>query len=470
MNLAPVLRFVAYTHFGLALAMVAPGLVGAGPGDVLADGFLTGLLAAMLVGGLCLATAEGLPRRQPVRNGFRELLLSLLVFWTLLPFTAAVPLAIDGRQFGEAWFDAVSALTTTGAWLSEPAARATAQDMLYRASLQGLGGLVSLATAAAVFVRPEFVGIAPPTPPFARGETGSYLRAFDQALRAFGPVYGLIALLGSVLMIIAGVPVVEAVTMGLSFLATGGLVPQAGGIGAYPAGAVGVSAVLMTLGAINFVVLAAFFLGQTGRLRRGQDPETKTFLFLIPAVALIFWLSRGAGDLDRVPQHLFNAVSLLSTNGPIIGEVPGLTPLLVTAIIGGAAVSTAGGIKILRWLITFARTGEEVWKLTHPGAVSRRKPSSNELGVWIHALAFAILLAGLVLVTAFYGYPLETSAAAAVAVISNTGPLLDAAPLMTADYGVFDPSLRIAFAAGMIAGRLELVVLLVVLNRHFWQG
>ncbi|MEM9421633.1 MAG: potassium transporter TrkG [Pseudomonadota bacterium] len=470
MHFAPVFRFVAYTHFGVSAAMVVPIVLSMAAGGETAAGFVAGLLVACLIGGLCFVTAKGLSHERSVRNGFRELLLSLLIFWTILPMTAAIPLAVNGQSYGEALFEAISAITTTGAWLSEPAARATAEGMLYRASLQALGGLVSLATAAAVFVRPEFVGIAPQTPPFARGETGSYLRAFGQALRVFGPVYATATLLGGALLILASVPAVEAATMAMSFLATGGLVPQAGGIGAYPPAAIGVSAILMALGAVNFVMLAVLILGQTGRLRQGQDIETRTFLLLLPFVALLFWLSKGAGDLDRILQHLFNAVSILSTNGPILGEAPGLAPIMVTAIIGGAAVSTAGGIKLLRWLIAIRRTGQEVWKLTHPGAVLRSKPSTNELGVWIHALAFAILLAMLVLVTAFYGYPLETSAAVAVAVISNTGPLLDAAPLMTADYAVFDPSLRVAFALGMVAGRLELVVLLVVLNRHFWQG
>lgn len=469
MNLAPVLRFVAYTHFAVAVAMVSPGLLAAAGGDD-PQGHITGIVLCALIGTMCIAAGQGMRRRPPVRNGLRELLLALLLFWLALPLSAAIPLIADGLRFDEAWFEAVSALTTTGAWLSDPAARATPQDMLYRASLQAIGGLVSLATAAAVFVRPEFIGIAPPIPPFSRGETGSYLRAFDRAVWAFLPVYAVCALAGGVALVAAGVPAVPGMAMGLSFLASGGFVPIAGGLSAVSGPATVVSAVLMTLGAVNFVIVASFVLGQSATLRRGRDLETGAFLLLIPVVAIIFWLSRGAGDVDRLGHHVLNAISFLSTNGPTLSHRPELIPVLVTAVVGGAAVSTAGGIKILRWLVTFRRSGEEIWKLTHPGAVPRSKPSANELGVWIHALAFAMILAVLVLITAFYGYELEASAAAAVAVITNTGPLLDLAPLMTADYGVFDPSLRSFFMVGMIAGRLELVIMLVILNRRFWQG
>ncbi|WOI52347.1 potassium transporter TrkG [Parvularcula sp. LCG005] len=470
MNFAPVLRFIAYSHFGIAVAMLWPALLAGTSGSASFSGYLLGAMGASMVGTLSLAISTGMRSVAPVRSGLRELLLALLFFWAVLPVTAAIPFLFEGMRFGEAWFEAVSAITTTGAWLSEPLARATDHDMLYRASLQWIGGLVSVSTAAAVFIRPEFIGIAPLVPPFARGEEGSYLRAFARAIRSFAPIYGAIAAFGALALMLLGISVIEAMTMAMSFLASGGFVPHPQGIAAYDVPSRLVAMILMILGAVNFVVIAYRVLGRGTGIRNGRDPETRTFLILIPVIAVIFWLSRGAGDIDRLLAQAFNAVSSLSTNGITLGRPPALIPILVTSVIGGAAVSTAGGIKLLRWLLTFQRTGEELWRLTHPGAVSGRSPSTNEFGVWIHALAFAVLLAILVLATAFFGYSLETSATAAVAVISNSGPLLTLAPLMTGDYLIFEPGLRTAFGVGMIAGRLELIVLLVVVNRRFWQG
>ncbi|MEM6650865.1 MAG: potassium transporter TrkG [Pseudomonadota bacterium] len=471
MNLAPITRFVAYAHFSLALAMIVPAIMAAwAQNESQVSGFVLGGIVASLIGALSLALGQGMKGQLSVRGGLRELMLALLIFWSLVPLSGAIPFRFVGETVGAAWFDAVSALTTRGGWLSDPAARATKADMLYRASLQWMGGLVSLSTAAAVFVRPEFMGSAPLVPPFSRGEGGTYLRAFDRAVWAFLPIYALIAALGSVALIASGVPMAEGVTMALSFLASGGFIPVAGGMEAFGLSSRFISCLLMTLGAINFVVIASYILKQSGRMRSGRDQETVAFLMLIPLVTIIFWMSRGAGDMDLLFSQMFNAISLLSTNGQTLGEAPSLTPVLVTAIIGGAAVSTAGGIKLLRWLVTFQRTSEELWKLINPGAVFGKPPSTNELGIWIHSLAFAILLASFVLITAFYGYPLEVSAAAAVAVISNTGPLLDLAPQMTGDFLVFDDTLRFIFGMGMIAGRLELVIMLVIINRRFWQG
>ena len=57
-----------------------------------------------------------------------------------------------------------------------------------------------------------------------------------------------------------------------------------------------------------------------------------------------------------------------------------------------------------------------------------------------------------------------------MAVVANAGPLIDLAPQMTADYGQFEAPLRGFLGLAMIAGRLELVVFMVMLSRRFWLG
>lgn len=477
MNLWPVCRFVCYAHGAVAGAMLVAaavawidvGFTGA-PGSP--TSYLFGAFIAAVFGALSWAFGYKQPSRPSVRMGLRELMLGLLIFWAVVPVAAAVPFLADGYTLVEAWFEAVSAVTTTGGWIDDNAARAAPAGMIYRASLQWLGGLVSLATAAAVFVRPEFIGMAPRVPPFARGERGSYLRALERGIRAFLPAYAFLTLIGTIGLLGGGLPLADAATMAMSLIASGGLVPHPGGLGAYAPGVIFVASCLMAISAINFIVVAAIGLGRGATYDGKPDPETRAFLGLVPLIAALLWFALPSPEVGAYPDQLLNALSLLSTNGVLLQPFPALTPVLVTAIIGGAAVSTAGGIKLLRWLITFRRATEEVWKLIHPGAVVGSPASLNELGVWIHTLAFAVLLAVFVLTTAFFNFTLETSAAAAVAIISNTGPLIQLAPefALSSDYGVFGPVLQLIFGAGMVAGRLELVVLLIVVNRYFWQG
>ena len=470
MLVAPVARFVAYALFAVAGVSLLPLILCVAADAQDPDGYILSIGVSAFLGGLAFALSFARSARPPAKAGLRELMLALLLFWAAVPLIAALPFVEQGWTPADAWFEAVSGLTTTGGWLSAPSARATLPGALYRAQLEWVGGLVSLCTAAAVFVRPEFMGVTPVVPPFARGESGSYLRAFRAAFGVFLPIFASLTALSAGAFIVTGVPTGDAVVMALSLISTGGFVPQAGGIEAYGMAARVVSVLVMLLGAANFIVIAGILSGRQRRMRGGEDRETLALLLLVPAIALLFWVSTGAGDLDRLAKQAFNAASILSTNGLTIGEAPQLTPVLVTAVIGGAAVSTAGGIKLLRWLVTFQRMGEELWKLSHPGGVVPEKPSANEFGVWIHTIAFTILLALIVLVTAFFGNSLEVSAAVAVAVVANAGPLVELAPNTTADYVLFDPALRPFFAIGMIAGRLELIVLLATANRRFWQA
>ncbi|MEE4207670.1 MAG: potassium transporter TrkG [Parvularcula sp.] len=471
MTFAPIFRFLAFALFAVGGAALVPFVIAVTLQELRPGSFAIAIFLTLFVGACFYALSSTLPRGRAVRSGFRELVLTLFLFWAAVPFAAAIPFLGREFSFWGAWFEAVSSLTTTGAWLSEPAARATISGMLYRASLEWLGGLVSLGTAAAVFVRPEFVGIAPPVPPFARGKQDSYLRAFSAAVRAFAPVYVGLTFAAFLAFFISGVPASEAGTLALSLMASGGFTPEPGGLLAYSPITVFIAVVVMVLSAVNFVVIARLAIQGSGRLKSHSDAETKALLLLILPVALLFWVSSGAGDWDLIPVQVVNAVSLLSTNGFIVGRAPELTPVLVTVVIGGAAVSTAGGIKLLRWLITFRRAGEELWQLSHPGAVhSRRGDQTVEFGVWIHTIAFTMVLAALTLTIALWGYDLELAAATAVAVVANAGPALAAVEGSTADFILFEEPLRVTLALGMIAGRLELVLLLLLIDREFWQA
>jgi trk system potassium uptake protein TrkH len=470
MAYVPLLRFFAYAMLSISLAAAAPALVawieGEDPGAYAASLFLSGFISALL-----FALARGLDSYTSARSGFRELVLALSFFWLFCPFAASLPFIGQSLSLPSAWFEAVSALTTTGAWLSEPLARATDSGMIYRASLQWLGGIASLATAAAVFVRPEFIGIAPPVPPFARGRGDTYLRAFTSAFQAFLPVYAALTAISFFGFIFTGVPAEEALTLALSLIASGGFTPTPGGIATYGVPAMVVAYATLVVSAINFIVIARLAISGSERLNTGPDPETRAFLLLIVPIALLFWFSLDGWNLRQLPHQIANAISLLSTNGTLLGETPQLTPLLVTATIGGAAVSTAGGIKLLRWLITFRRAGQELWKLSHPGGVLHgSRTEHHEFGVWIHTIAFTIVLAALTLTVGFFGYDLELAVSTAVAVVTNAGPLIAAAPSSTADFIQFAEPLRVVLGLGMIAGRLELIMLLLIVAPSFWRA
>ncbi|MEM9014614.1 MAG: potassium transporter TrkG [Pseudomonadota bacterium] len=462
MGLISVIRGLGLLLVILGIAMMAPLALAVFYREEVMAGFLVGAAVTILFGVSALfasAKRAGAPR-------VRAALGLILLGWVVTPVFAAIPFHAGGLTPLEAYFEAVSALTTTGAWINKEAAIANSAEMFWRAELQWLGGLASLATAAAIFIRPAFIGIDTLLPPFARGEDSSYIRPLMAALRAFLPLYALLTFLAFVALAVAGSPILEASVMAMSLVSTGGFIPHTDGINGFSPTVHGVVFPFLLFGGANFVVMVNILRQGT---QRSRDIETNAYLLIVLWVGVLFWIMAGAEGASDFPQQMLNAASAVSTNGFFLGEKPALVAALVTSIIGGAAVSTAGGFKVLRWLVITRRAREEIRRLAAPNAVFGKRRVANELGVWMHFLMFTLSLGALLLMMCIGGQNLSVASAAATAALSNAGPLLELTDA-GGNYGQFSPLLQIVLIVGMILGRLEAAAALAIVSVAFWRS
>lgn len=461
MALTAVARYFGFSLLLLGAAMAAPAALAIFSRVPAAGNYAFSAAATIFTGGCLILLAGGAPRRIDLRST----MLLVFLWWTAAPLFGALPLWLDDWSFVDGYFEIVSALTTTGATLDRAAFAADRVDLFWRAALQWLGGLSSLAIAAAIFIRPAFVGADTLIPSFSTGERSSYAHAIGTAARSFVLVYAFITAVAITLLALNGASLVDAAILAMSTAASGGIVPHPEGLSAYPITLMLALAPFVVLSGVNFILLE--------RTARGQpivfhDLESAAYLALVLALGLGLWLLAGGGKLA---EHLFNAASLFSTNGVTVGPPPGLVIALVTVIIGGSAVSTAGGLKILRWLVIMRRTQLEVRRLVLPSAVFGPHDAGNELGVWMHFLVFTFALAVLTAALAAGGHSFEAAAAGAVGALANAGPVIALTPDGAEGYQIFsDAPLRLLLAFAMIVGRLEGVAALMLINRAFWRG
>ena len=248
MGYASIFRAFGFTLLILGGAMFLPFVTALLiPGET-ADNYLYGAVVTLIAGGGCVAASTG-PR---LAGDFRSAILAILLWWIIAPVFAAIPFMFSMGSFLDAYFEAVSALTTTGAWLSNKAAIESASGMLWRGQLQWLGGLASLAIAAAIFIRPAFIGIDTLLPPFSRGDRASYLRAIRNATVGFFGAYLLLTTTSFIIQMLLGAPVLDAAVISMSAVSSGGFIPRESGLAAYPFAVTGALLPFMVLGGGKF--------------------------------------------------------------------------------------------------------------------------------------------------------------------------------------------------------------------------
>ena len=147
-NPLAVLRVFALVLLVFALTMLAPAIVAHLERDVTAGAFSIGFGSTLLAAGLLWLLTRRHTNELRVRDGF--LLVSLV--WVLMPVFAAIPLMVflPKMSFTDAYFEAVSGLTTTGATVIEGLDLLPFPVNLWRAELVFLGGMGLIVLAVAI--------------------------------------------------------------------------------------------------------------------------------------------------------------------------------------------------------------------------------------------------------------------------------------------------------------------------------
>jgi len=502
-------RLVALPLFVLliglaALAMLIPAFHAAALRDWdVARAFLQpALLGLVLAAVLGIATAPN--RRQ---NPARGQLMTLLIAYTALPALLAVPFleAVPGTGFGAAWWEMLSAFTTTGATLFK-AADLPLSVHLWRALAAWLGGLFALSTAAAILAPMNLGGFELLTgAPAGRGAvgTGQILRVADPAGRlaravvAILPLYaGATGLLWMILVLLGDPPVV-GLCHAMSAFATAGITPLPSFAQA-PSGIAGEAAVFLAL----FFALSRrlYPVDRPGLLPRGigTDPEVRLAAVVVGAVTTLLVLRHWVASFDDpTPETLesvlraiwgsaFTALSFLTTNGfasSAWAETQAWSGLSAAGLVlaglatfGGGVATTAGGVKLLRVYALYRHGEREVERLIHPssvggaGVVERRLRQRGARLAWIFFMIFALSICLIMLALSLDGLDFQQATVLTVAALSNTGPLAEIAtetPVAWTGLGVVA---QVILAAAMVLGRLETLAIIALLNPEFWRG
>jgi len=468
LNHIAIIRILSYMGLVLGGTMVLPLLFAMLNGEtsqIMAFG-LSGLLT-LVFAGMCLQLTTRPTRRSQVNDA-----LGVAILWCIgAPIPAALPFVFGTAEpsFIAGLHEAVSCLTTTGHSVINLDGNDWPVSLLvWRGILHCIGMVFSLVLAASVFAALSFAGPGIQRSVLFTVPDGSFFDAIPRVLRAVLVVCA--TLVGAIFaaLLFAGEQPGNALSLAISVASTGLVNPDQSGQVVQSAPAffiVFMGLVLATSG------LAVMMNLSPKRLRfAAVDSELYLLFGLIGLLGLLAWL----GGID-VFNALGWAVSSISTSGLSLGmnveEVKAVLPvtvLILPALIGGAALSTAGGIKLARIIILLRRAGQEFAQLGFQNSIvalryrDRQQKQSSVLGVWVYLIAYIVAVSLVFVCLSFLGDGFGVSMAVATGAISNSGWLIDLGSTSS-------DAKHLVIIFAMILGRLEILALLPALNPAFWR-
>lgn len=421
-----------------------------------ARGLGTSALIGMFLGGACLTATRGLDRRVGPPAALRLLVLG----WITGPLVAAPSFGAVSEDAVQAIFEAVSALTTTGATLTEPDSMPRSL-VVWRSMLQWLGGLATLILAVTVLAGLDDRRAGLRRSSLLTIESGDLFSNLGRALIRLGAVYAGLTAVGFIALAFAGASTFEALSLALSGVSTGGYVPRGGELTEWlPLPAIFVLAVLCVLGAGNMAVLYEHVT--RGRVTR-RFGDVRSMLAIALACGVLMLLSVGpAAGLAGFFDALFAVTTAgfsVSASDPVLPVVA----LVTLAMAGGAAVSTSGGIKMARLRLLIRRAGHDILLLVQPSAVGgsrfagRTVNESALVSVWAYALAYPVVMALGALALGPFAADMGIAWSVSGAALTNAGPIAGQS------YGEVGTGGLVIVSVLMILGRVEILPLAAVI-------
>jgi trk system potassium uptake protein TrkH len=477
----PILFVIGILLTTLAIVMVVPGVADFAAGHT-EDAFVFAASAAItLFVGVGLILTNRMARFEIRLN---EAFVLTTLSWLVIACFAALPLAFSGLNLSltDAFFEAMSGVTTTGSTVITGLDYAAPGLLLWRALLQWLGGIGIIVMALAVLPMLRVGGMQL----FRMESSDTTEKVFPrtaQIASGIGVIYLLLTAVCATALWFSGMTGFEAVTHAMTTIATGGFSTSDASIGHFGSATIdAIVTVFMILGALPFVLYLQAVRGNSARLFK--DSQVLWFLSIVATAVAVMtvWLSAGGEPVLRAFRYAsFNVISMITGTGYSTAAFDlwggfAVAALFFLMVVGGCAGSTTCGIKIFRFQVIYATARTQILRLTQPHGVFiayyNKRPITEEVAssvmgfFFLFALSFSMLSLGLGLL----GLDFLTSVSGAASAIANVGPGLGPVIGPGGNFAALPDAAKWLLSFGMLLGRLELYTVLVLFAPSLWRG
>ena len=481
-KIAPIVHVLSKLAVLYAVLLLVPTLVSYLYHDSAFNAFAGTALATLAGSTAVWAATRKHDRELRPRDGFT------LVFLLWLGFAAisALPFYLYFPNIGytDAFFEAVSGLTTTGATVMSSLDTLAPSLNFWRHMMNWLGGMGIIVLAVAILpmlgvggtqlFKAEIPGI---------DKDSKMAPRISQTAKRLWLVYLTFTLLTCMGLKWAGMGWFDAVCHAMSAFSLGGFSTHDASIAFFDSPTIEAVLIAATLlGAVNFASHFAMAREKSPK-PYWRDEEARAMLTIlaasIAAASVYMWQQGYYTPLEALRYVGFNFVSIGLANGFANADFA-TWPLLVTLwmfFLSNVLANTGsmgGGIKMARALVLAKFSLREVSLLLHPNAVRtvklNRRSISDRTAMAVMAFIFVYFMTVVIFTLGLLasGMDFITALSATIACITNAGPGLGA--VGPADnYGALSDLQKWMCAAVMLLGRLEIFTVFILFTPDYWK-
>ncbi len=457
--------------------MLIPTLIGVYYSEGAYLSFLIMAIVTFLVGLL-------LTIKRPKNQMFyaKEAFVSVPLVWIFLSIFGSLPFVLskDIPRFIDALFEIVSGFTTTGSSILTNVEALSHASLFWRSFSHWIGGMGILVFILSVL-------------PIASGATMHLMRAESpgpQVDKVFPKIkdasimlyiiYTAMTALQIILLIIGDTPIFDSVTLSMGTAGTGGFSVKNSGLAEYSPYVHYVVSIFMIMFGLNFNVYILLVRKHLKQALRVEEARWYIAIIVI-AVALITINTKYLFPTleEAFRTALFHVSSIITTTGYATYDYSvypqfALTILVFLMFIGACAGSTGGGLKVSRITIVSKTVRDELARIIHPRAVKRVRAEGKVIehsvvrSINIYILSFIGVFGISLLLISLDNFDFETNFTAISATINNIGPGLGKVG-PAGNFSEFSDFSKLVFCFDMIAGRLEILPMLVLINPKTWS-
>ncbi len=442
----------------------------------------TALIASAM---LCIFVGTAAGSREPENKRIygREGFIVVALSWIIMSLFGALPFYFSDSIEGylNCFFETVSGLTTTGATVLQEIEHLPKSILFWRAFTHWIGGMGILVFMLAIMPlgdeRTMYLMKAEAPGPLV----SKLVPRVKSTAKILYTIYIVLTLLEIFLLRMGGLPWYDSIVHAISTAGTGGFSIWNDSIATYDSAYVEyVVTIFMLLFSVNFNLYYLLLMRDIKNVFKNEELRYFLAIACIAALLITVDIYRCYPTLESAFRHaIFQVAAIMSTTGFVTANFDlwpefSKTLLFCLMFLGACGGSTAGGIKISRFIILLKMIRREVKRIVHPRSVNLIKLDGYRIeedavrSVSGFIIVYILILLGSFLLISLNDFDFITNMTAVVTCLSNVGPGLEMAG-PTEDLCFFSPLSKIVLCMDMLLGRLEIFPIIMLFAPSIWR-